>query len=233
MSSNNLAFAADPVPEWCLKRPKPVTQAAYDFVAAPLRMAVLPDSVSERLHLTSLRAERFAAVLPQLRGRVLDVGAGDNALVKLYRARSAALGQPAAAADNSVGVDVEDWGGGCEIIEDAASLPFEDNSFDTVTFIACINHITNRDAALREARRLLRPDGQVIITMINRFLGTVGHAIWWYSEDKHRHVDEEELMGMDQGEVIDLLASNGFSDIAVKGFVYSLNRLYVASLNTR
>lgn len=228
MTHKHLAFSETQVPDWSLARPKPAHQAVYDFVASPLRMAVLPDAVSERLHLTSLRAERFAAVLPQLRGRVLDIGAGDNTLLKLYRANAAGLGQSIEAAEQSVGVDVEDWGGGCQLIEDAAQLPFPDESFDTVTFIACINHITNRDAAIREACRVLRPEGRVVITMINRFLGTIGHAIWWYSEDKHRHVDEEELMGMDRAEVLAMLTANGFSRVLEDGFVYGLNRLYTA-----
>lgn len=228
MTHKHLAFSEIPVPAWCLRRPKPAHQVVYDFLASPLRMAVLPDSVSERLHLTSLRAERFAAVLPQLRGRVLDIGAGDNTLVKLYRTHADGLGQLLERAEQSVGVDVEDWGGGCQLIEDAARLPFPDETFDTVTFIACINHITNRDAAIREASRVLRPGGRVVVTMINRFLGTIGHAIWWYSEDKHRHVDEEELMGMDRAEVLSMLTENGFSSVLEDGFVYGLNRLYVA-----
>jgi SAM-dependent methyltransferase len=228
MTANSLAFSAAQVPGWCLQRPKPALQAVSDFVAAPLRMAMLPDAVNERLHLTSLRGERFAAVLPELRGRVLDIGAGDNALLRLYRERALQCGQSPEAAAASVGVDVEDWGGGCQIIEDAAKLPFEDQSFDTITLIACINHITNRDEVVRESRRLLRPGGRVVVTMINRFLGTIGHAIWWYSEDKHRHVEEEELMGMDRAEVIDLLRSNGFPDVEVKNFAYGMNRVYVA-----
>ena len=228
MTANSLAFSAAQVPEWCLRRPKPALQAVYDFVAAPLRMAMLPDAVNERLHLTSLRGERFAAVLPELRGRVLDIGAGDNALLRLYREHALRCGQSAEDAATSVGVDVEDWGGGCQIIEDAANLPYPDASFDTVTLIACINHITNRDEVIREARRLLRPGGRVVVTMINRFLGTIGHAIWWYSEDKHRHVEEEELMGMDRAEVVDLLMSNGFSKVDVTGFAYGMNRVYVA-----
>lgn len=228
MRAKRLAFNAASIPDWCLRRPKPFHQAVCDFLAAPVRMALLPDAANERLHLTSLRAERFAAVLPHLQGRVLDVGAGDNALIKLYRAKAGALGVQVEDAKGSVGVDVQDWDGGCQIIEDAASLPFADDSFDTVCFIACINHIPNREPALREARRVLRPDGHVLVTMINKFLGTVGHAIWWYSEDKHRDVDEAELMGIDRAGVIELLAAGGFPEVDVHRFAYGLNRIYRA-----
>ena len=33
--------------------------------------------------------------------------------------------------------------------------------------------------------------------MIGRLIGDVGHAIWWYSEDKHRDIAEGEVMGID------------------------------------
>lgn len=222
------AFAADLPPDWALKRPKPILQSTFDLLGAPLRMAAFPDAVSERLHLTSLRAERFAAVLPRLKGRVLDIGAGDNTLCRLYRQNATLLGADPEDAASSVGVDVVDWNGQSVIIEDAASLPFPDQSFDTVCFIACINHIVNRVEALREARRVLRPGGRVIVTMIGRFIGTIGHAIWWYSEDKHRDVDHEEAMGLDDREVKMMLRQAGFEDLATESFVYGLNRLYVA-----
>jgi SAM-dependent methyltransferase len=212
--------------EWVTQRPKAWWRHLYDFVLAPLRMALLPDAVAEKMGLTSLRGERFAAVLPVLKGKVLDIGAGDNVLIRLHQRRADEL---TPAARDSVGVDVVDWGAGCVIIESSDRLPFPDESFDCVTFIACINHIPERQAALREARRVLRPGGRVVLTMIGRFLGEVGHKIWWYSEDKHRHVDEHEEMGMDPAEVLQLLRAAGFTRIEVTRFLYRLNTLYVAT----
>jgi SAM-dependent methyltransferase len=216
------------VPWWALKRPKSVLQHIWDFVGSPLRMTVLPDSTCENMRLTSLRAERFGVVLPALKGRVLDVGAGDNVLVHLYREYSAANGGDKEGALASVGVDIFDWGGDTVLIESSDKLPFEDNSFDTVTFIACINHIPERDAALAEVKRILKPGGRVVITMIGRLLGEIGHRIWWYSEDKHRDVDEEELMGMDVAEIEEMLNKAGYSLTETKRFVYGLNVLFVA-----
>lgn len=223
--------AADLPPPWAMRRPKPIWQHGYDFVCAPLRMVVLPDRRAEQLHLTSLRAERFARVLPEVRGRLLDVGAGDNALVRLYRRMAPRLGVEQASADASIGVDVVDWGGDCLLVESSARLPFPDAVFDTIAYVACLNHIPERAAALIEAKRLLRPGGRIVITMIGRWLGRVGHALWWYSEDKHRDVDPHEEMGLDPCEVLALAEQAGLRLIKIDRFVYRLNSLYVLEAN--
>lgn len=224
-----MAAITTELPSWLLKRPKSALQSATDLVGAPLRMALLPDRAAERLHLTSLRAERFAAVLPTLRGRVADVGAGDNLLVLLYRRYAVHLGQSASEACQSVGFDIISWAPDVVQISNAATLPLPDASVDTVSFIACLNHIPERAAALLEARRVLKPDGRIVITMIGRALGDLGHRIWWYSEDKHRQVHEEELMGMDSPEILSLLRDAGFEPVDHSRFLYGLNNLYVAT----
>lgn len=180
-------------------------------------MIVLPDEWSRRFGFSSLEDERFRAVLPEIRGRLLDIGAGENRLVRAHGEAE------------SVGVDVIDWGGGAVVVEDTRRLPFEDESFDTVTFVACLNHIPYRDEALVEAKRVLRRGGRVVVTMIGPIIGEVGHKLWWYSEDKHREVDEEEMMGMSPELVISLLRSAGFADVVHTKFLYRLNHLFIAT----
>lgn len=208
-------------PPWTVTRPKGWLRAVADFVLSPLRMVALPDTTCERLGLTSLRGERFAAVLPQLRGRCLDVGAGDNVLLRLH-AR-----QGGSHPEGHVGVDVVDWGGDCVLVGSADRLPFPDASFDTVCFVACLNHIPERRAALVETRRVLRPGGRVVLTMIGRAIGELGHRLWWYSEDKHRDQHDDEEGGIDRAEMLALLAEAGFDQIRVETFCYGLNTLYV------
>jgi SAM-dependent methyltransferase len=216
-------------PDWALAPRKPAWQAAWDLVGAPLRMVLLPDSQSERLHFTSLRAERYAAVLPQLKGRVLDVGAGDNALVRLYRQAQLRAGGDSHGAEASIGVDVVDWGGDTQKIESSDRLSFDDASFDTVCFVACLNHIPERIGALKEAHRVLKPGGTVVATMIGRLIGDVGHAIWWYSEDKHRDIAEGEVMGIDSTEMLRLFEQAGFKQVSIRRFVYGMNYLFLAT----
>lgn len=153
-------------------------------------------------------------VLPQVRGRLLDIGAGPNTLVRAH--------------GNGVGVDVFDWGGGAIVVENTASLPFPDASFDTITFIACLNHIPNRQEVLAEARRLLAPGGKVVMTMINPVLGDVGHAIWWYSEDKHRGgMLPGEVGGLWTKDIVAMCGNVGLRLEEHRRFVYGMNHLYV------
>ena len=223
------------MPAWALSRPKPPVQLLWDLVGAPLRMMILSDRTAESMHLTSLRAERFAIVLPLLRGRVLDIGAGDNKLIKLYHERITDKTCNNNDAFNSVGVDNTDWGADCIIIENSASLPFPDRSFDTVCFIACLNCITNRNETLSEANRVLRPGGRIVITMIGPWIGTIGHAIWWRRKDKRRDAHQKpdfgpgEKTGMGAAEVMVLLEEAHFSLERMEGFCYGLNKLFVAT----
>ena len=196
--------------EYLLK--KNVLQHIWDFVGAPLRMAMLPDTISSKIGLTSLLDERLRAIFPLVNGKLLDIGAGDNFLANLY--------------PDGTGVDVFDFGGGATIIDDSRDLPFPDASFDTVTFIACLNHIPYRNEALLEAYRVLKPRGKIIATMISPMLGTIGHAIWWYSEEKMRGMAEGEVMGISDRGMLDLLNQAGFSKTKRTTFLYGMNRLY-------
>ena len=125
-------------------------------------------------------------------------------------------------------MDVFDWGGGTMVVEDTSDLPFETQSFDTITFVACLNHIPYRDKAIREAYRLLKPNGQVVMTMINPLLGAIGHAIWWYSEDKRRGgMQEGEVGGMSTRHIVALFDQAGFDLHLHRRFCYKMNHLYV------
>src|SRR5919109_4397828 len=112
----------------------------------------------------ALEGWRIGRVLPLVRGRLLDVGCGFNNLVRAY--------------GRGVGVDVHPWLGVDVLLDDAARLPFPAATFDTVTILAALNHIPNRAAALREIRRVLRPSGRLIVTMIGPRTGVLAHMLF-------------------------------------------------------
>ncbi len=56
---------------------------------------------------------------------------------------------------------------------DAESLPFADDSFDAVTCQTVLIHLENPLDALREMKRVLKPDGILICAEPNNLMGSV------------------------------------------------------------
>ena len=174
-----------------------------------------------------LLRHRIAVVEPHLRGRVLDLGCGSNQLVRAYRASAAQPG-----ASDSLGVDVYPWEGVDLVVEDTAALPFESGAFDTVTIIAALNHIPEREAVLRETVRVLRPGGRIVVTMIPPGISRVWHLLRrpWDADQSERGVKEGEVWGLTPQAVDALLQQAGYRLTAAQRFMAGINRLRVATL---
>src|SRR5207245_507345 len=68
---------------------------------------------------TTLEEERIQYVLPHVKGKLLDIGCGENNLVKQW--------------GNGTGVDVYPWPG-VDMVCDTTHLPLANEHFDTVSF---------------------------------------------------------------------------------------------------
>ncbi|MBN1393352.1 MAG: class I SAM-dependent methyltransferase [Sedimentisphaerales bacterium] len=185
-----------------------------NFIFLPLRIVCSHEFVN-KLGLRSIRDERCDYVMNNCRGRLLDIGCGNNQLVGNY-------------GHDSIGVDVYDFGGGAVIVQDTSKLPFADGSFDSVSFVASLNHIPNRREVLAEVRRLLSDNGRVVLTMISPFIGAVRHKLAWWDEDQsERGLKQGEQFGMTHKHIISLFESEGFRLLARKRIICRLNNLYV------
>lgn len=110
------------------------------------------------------------------RGRVLDLGCGTGGVLAHLGEFGTALGlDPAPEAAKYCtrrGVPMVVGSGMC--------LPFADNSFDVVLALDVIEHVPDDVALLREARRVLRPGGVLLVT--------VPALQWlWSSHDEVNH----------------------------------------------
>ncbi len=171
-------------------------------------------SVCNRL----LEKWRIRAVLPLCQGKLLDVGCGGNNLVRNYPGEG-------------VGIDVYDWPGVDLVVEDSSRLEcFPSGEFDTITYLAVLNHIPYRLEALQEACRLLKPGGRVIITMLSSRVGELWHKInaRLWGDAKKREIEPGEVGGLDRAQIEKLLAEAGFKLVELRRFELGLNALYVA-----
>jgi 2-polyprenyl-3-methyl-5-hydroxy-6-metoxy-1,4-benzoquinol methylase len=101
---------------------------------------------------------------------MLDIGCGDG---RLARATADRLG-----AIDVQGVDVLVRPGSLVPVlhYDGRTLPFPDQRFDVVTLCDVLHHAETPDAVLREALRVLRPQGRLIVKDHFRF-GPWSHLI--------------------------------------------------------
>jgi SAM-dependent methyltransferase len=200
-----------------------------DFVTFPLRAFTLFDR--DRFGLSSLRSERFDYCASEVRGFCLDVGCGrHNAFV------SAFLG------GNGIGIDVYPYEGltPSQIFPDLTVFPFGDETFETVTFIANLNHVPRslRARELAEAYRCLRPGGRIVVTMGSAIAELLVHQVvrlydrvfgTAFDVDGERGMGAEEAYYLKEVEIRSLLASAGFAPVRRRRFPsqWGLNSLYV------
>lgn len=177
-----------------------------------------------------LADQRIKAVLPHVRGRLLDIGCGENHLVRAYANLSRRSGEAAKA--DGVGVDVHPWPGADLVVPDSACLAWESQSFDTIAIIAALNHMPNRRAVLKECRRVLRPDGHVVVTMITPKTSRVWHWLRSRSDadQVERGMKPGEVYGFTPAEMVQLFESSGFALVSQTRFMLGFNRVYVFRL---
>ena len=201
-----------------------------DFLTFPFRAIFLHGD--NRFGLSCLATDRFDFVARNSKGRVLDVGCGPwNRFVSRFWD------------GNGVGIDVFPYEGldSTNLIDDPTQFPFADEEFDTVTFIANINHIprSQRDLELAEALRCLKPGGRIVVTMGNPLAEILVHRLLAFSDrflgtsvdhDTERGMDEEESYYLLDSEIHGRLVKAGFTGLKKK-YIWTewwLNHLFVA-----
>lgn len=192
------------------------TRSLLDTVLIPFQL-LLPEPLLERVGIPTFKQIRTRRTLAHVRGSLLDAACGTNELVRQHRERGG----------YGVGSDVHAWRG-TDLLADAATLPFGDATFDSVAIIAALNHIPHRERALAEARRVIRPGGKVIVTMIGPRTGRLNHLLAWCDPDlRERHAAADELPGLSRETVLSLAAATGLKCVREERFVAGLNTLYV------
>ena len=203
-----------------------------DALTFPLRAFALIDGPG-RWGLSSLASERMEYVRHYVLGRTLDIGCGrHNRFITEF------LG------GNGRGVDVFQYEGldSTHLVGDLTRLPFTDGSFDSVTFIASLNHAPDRvrQREVDEAFRCLRTGGNIVVTMGNPIAEVaIHHLLAFYDRFLGTSVDVDGQRGMEEGEsyyltdteIRCLLSHAGFVDMTKRSFVtqWGLNHLLIGT----
>ena len=212
-----------------MNKKRTTRERILDSLTFPLRAVTLFHE--DKWGLSSQASERFDYVAREVQGYCLDIGCGyHNRFVTEW------LG------GNGVGIDVYQYAGLSpdQIVPDMTHLPFEDRSFDSVTFIANLNHVPRsiRDLELAEAYRCLRPDGNIVVTMGNPLAEIAVHkvvAIYDRFFGTHVDMDTERGMGEEEAyylldwEIVSRLRKAAFSNLRKKYFwtQWGLNHVWV------
>ncbi len=105
------------------------------------------------------------------------------------------------------------------------SLPFEDGSFDVLALLATIEHMREKSTIAKEARRLLRKGGYIVITVPSLLVDKILSILLFF-----RIVDGmslEEHHGFSPAELPDIFLPEGFKLKRQQKFQLGLNNLYV------
>ena len=127
---------------------------------------------------------------------------------------------------------------------DAASLPFDDNSFDAVTVAFGVRNFESRDKGLDEIQRVLKPDGQAFIlefSMPERFPMKQLYRFYFKhilpKIGKHISKDPGAYTYLPQSveafpkpeEFLRILGNNGLKSGSARRFSFGIATLYIAS----
>jgi len=97
---------------------------------------------------------------------------------------------------------------GIKVVEGyAEKLPFEDNLFDLVLMVTTICFVSDIDKSLKEANRVLKKGGHIIIAFIdkNSKLGQ------FYEKNRKKSRFYKEATFYNKDEIIDLMKTHGFA----------------------
>ncbi len=114
---------------------------------------------------------------------------------------------------------------------DAQALPFPDRSFDAVTIAFGLRNVTDKDSALREMHRVLRPGGRALILEFSTLRSELLKPLYDFhsfkvlprlgafiagDEDSYRYLAESIRKHPDQATLKAMMETAGFANVDVR-----------------
>lgn len=124
------------------------------FLTTPLAIAINPVYIIRNGLFKSI-----SQIAPALKGDILDFGCGSKPYESLFKNANSYMGVDIAVSGHNHKDSKVDF------FYDGKTLPFEDNHFDVVVSFEVLEHVFNIDEVLTEINRVLKPDGQLLISI--------------------------------------------------------------------
>jgi demethylmenaquinone methyltransferase/2-methoxy-6-polyprenyl-1,4-benzoquinol methylase len=181
---------------------------------------------------------------------VLDLAGGTGDIAALLSKRVGANGRVVLSDINDAMLNVgrqrlEDQGIVGNIsyaIANAEHLPFESGEFDAVTIAFGLRNVTDKDAALREMYRVLRPGGKALILEFSRVQPEPLKAIydaWSFGalpmlgkliaddEDSYRYLAESIRQHPPQEELVQMMKEAGFDQVRYRNLTGGIVAIHI------
>ena len=166
-------------------------------------MPDIPKSSQDRIGIY-LSKWRNATVARAVRQPLLDIACGDNILVNKV--------------GGGFGIDVVNYGRVDVLVRDFNALPFKTGSFNSVSIVASLNYFEHPDTVLSESTRVLRPGGDIILTMMDPFFGKLWHR---FREPWAKYP------GFSYGQLLRIAQAAGLEVKRRSRFMFGINNLYI------
>ena len=184
--------------------------------------------------------------------RVLDLAGGTGDISALMSRRVGDAGLVVLTDINEAMLDVgrrrlEDRGIVSNIrcaLVDAEHLPFRDGEFDAVTIAFGLRNVTDKDAALREMRRVLRPGGRALILEFSQVRAEPLKPLyeaWSFNvlpllgklvandEASYRYLAESIRKHPPQEELAEMMRTAGFAEVRYRNLTGGIVAIHVGT----
>ncbi len=208
------------------------SRVAQVFHSVAQRYDLMNDLMSAGMH-RAWKAFTIARANVQPGMRVLDIAGGTGDLARAFARRAGKSGEVWLTDINPSMLNV----GRNRLIDsglvvpvavcDAEKLPFSNGYFDRVSVAFGLRNMTNKDKALSEMRRVLKPGGKLLVLEFSHIAKPLAPAYDWYSfnilpwlgrkiandEDSYRYLAESIRMHPDQETLAVMLEDAGLSNV--------------------